>query len=440
MTDTITRYGISIGNAAKTWTNEQQKRALATITEIVGEGGYFRTDLSTQNTDGSFDSNLALYDQLAANITNAGLSWYPLIHMIKPGGGGSIVPLRNGTGGDATGSGGMQAWYDFVATALARYGSNISIIDVWNEPNTNTGNCGRQDDAFGTISNGFTGGGPFANLKMAYSDYAEILRSALLAIATASSPPTTCGFVVGRVDTTYIKGIVDWCAANGYTNPLTQLDAVACHIYPNTQPSEHTGDATTNPDTPVTGQATQPKPRTIATIQRLREYLDAATPSGTGPDIVLSEGGYSGSDTYNYYLGNVNRNDVLYATPKNAGANPDQATSNLAAIDKIQQNNAAWRVRGYVTFQVFDSLLLTPGGNTTEEEQAFYTQSLGHLFDTPNATWTSALPIGYWKAWPIVWAIRAARYGLVSIGSTTPAGQLRVYRSGGTKLTMTNTA
>jgi hypothetical protein len=206
----------------------------------------------------------------------------------------------------------MMGAYTFAKNCVLRYGpggtfgSSIIKWEVWNEPDTASGNAGRTDDALGTISTGFAGGGPFAKLQMLYSDYAEILRCMCLGIRAAATTlgfsAEIYGFTNGGIDTSYIKGVVDWCASNGYANPLTLVDAVSCHIYASLDPTTlPAGTYPPGPDNPVINGSGQTRPRQVTTLGALRQYLDASTPGGVGPKIGISEGGYRGHDSYNQY-------------------------------------------------------------------------------------------------------------------------------------------
>jgi hypothetical protein len=312
--DTITRYGVSKGHL-NTYDTNLQQRYVNTAALIYGPNSYFRTDITTSTTNGSWDSRLADFETFCGYMAAAGITLFPCLHMIT--GTTQQIPLRNGLVTDPVGLNGMMPFYTMCYNAVQLLGPGGTMAttlgsswkpcyryEIWNEPNTTSGNANRQDDASGTISNGFATGGPFAQLDMSYADIAEILRCGVLGIRAAATAMGFSAYIyglgMGGVDVSYLKGIVDWCASNGYTNPLTTLDAVSTHVYPTNPPIGPAGTYPPGTDNPTAQSSGQTRPRDWATLATLRQYLAAS--GGSACKIGVTEGGYRGND-----LRNINR-------------------------------------------------------------------------------------------------------------------------------------
>jgi hypothetical protein len=211
------------------------------------------------------------YDAYAGRVTAAGLRWLPVI-FTSTAQHSFVTPQATRFG--------LAGWAGAVRGIVARYGPNgsyaathtgftgITTYELWNEPNTSTGNANPAC--------------PSCSMAPAVAD--QIVASGAHAIRSQASlmhfRPTVIGFALGAIDLPYLRHLV---AADPHI--LQALDALSIHLYMTQSPTTCSIDDS--------AAATH----CVRSLARLRRYLNSVSPPGRAPAIAITEGGYAGSNS-----------------------------------------------------------------------------------------------------------------------------------------------
>jgi hypothetical protein len=417
------------------FTVNAQSRFLKAARAAYGPGCVVRTDASPGtntlvrgNTLSSAD--IAYFDAAYTRYAQAGVAPLANLHTGRTGLSLRFVPPLDGISGDPTGVGGMQSWYDWLYSYWRRYGIGgsfstlgwvgILLAELWNEPNTNSGNI------------------PGSPHKLDYASINEIVRAGTLAIRAAAAanghPAHLIGYALGGIDTPYLMNIVNLAATLGQPNPLGQLDSVSCHVYPGSLPQTGPGGPMplASSDTLVLGQSGQVNFHNWKTLLTFAEYLATAAPTGQVPKLFISESGFRSNDTTNRYLGNSSPGPfVEWTIPEKVGTAPgglqqgefDMETGELAVLDWVNSpSQASLNLSGVLHYGLQrysgDRYPFRPPG----------TGPLGAFYDVKGDSSTAALPIQNWAPWVRAVSRRMIAYGLQQAGAPprSPAGRWHV--------------
>jgi hypothetical protein len=208
----------------------------------------------------------------------------------------------------------------------------ITTFEVWNEPNTNTGNANPAC--------------PSCTMTPAVAD--AIMQTASRAIRSQAAAmrfrPAVIGFGIGSVDLSYLHRLV---AADPHV--MSAMDALSIHLYMRQAPSA----------CPTSGSHVAVP--CVRSLGPLRRWLDSVSPAGHAPAIAVTEGGYAGSNAA--------------CRPPNVVSEAEQAAWGAEAIAWIQAHPAL-RVTLYSPFQPLDAGSVAPKCSSTWNA-AFFKQSLG---------------------------------------------------------------
>jgi hypothetical protein len=327
------RFGYSYGPGADA-PLDQQAANLSAIRSVLGANGFVRSPVHWNALVRS-EPIWAKYDAYLDRVRAQGLRWIPVIFE-STGNHSFVMPQATPFG--------LAGWSAAVREMVARYGPGgtyaashpgfpgITTFEVWNEPNTNTGNA---DPAC-----------PSCTMSPALAD--AILQTASDAIRSQAAAmrfrPEAIGFGIGSVDLAYLHRLV---AADPHI--LSAMDALSIHLYMRQAPST----------CPTSGSHVAAY--CVRSLGVLRRWLDSASPAGHSPAIAITEGGYAGSNAA--------------CRPPNVVSEADQAAWGTQAIAWMQAHPAL-RVSLYSPFQPLDA---GPAAAdcSTRWNPAFFKQSLG---------------------------------------------------------------
>src|SRR4051794_739573 len=320
----IGAYSISVGGLADCRTagsgglncdGHTYSQALTVISDVVG-GGYVRTDLKWN--EAAFQSNpgdlFKKYDAFVSAVSADGLRWMPSLHLVVTGGGSYACPSS------------WPLWESQVRTIAAHYRSlGVTQFEIWNEPNTKTGNGA---GASGSNACPQQGG------KMAPQEASNILLYGAMGLNGAGAdvglPITAVGMGFGTVDLAYLNSM------NALDSVTSRVSGISVHVYPTAPPTSPSGsNACGVPSASY-------NPRKVTALGDLRCWLNSH--GGSSEPILLSEGGYAGEGDTTCMIGDFSETD--------------QATRNKTMIDTINTNNRStspWNVAFFSTYGVFDA-------------------------------------------------------------------------------------
>jgi hypothetical protein len=274
---TLDRFGYAIPNLAYQ-SSTVQSANLRAADMMLTAGSVVRTDVTWDPAQRSAP-NFTTFDSLARNLSARGLQLLPQIHT---GSGGTYkIPA-------------ITAWRSGLTQIAARYGPKgsfttagwrpVTAYELWNEPNTVTGNAGG---------------------RMTPAVAASLIRNGADALHSYASAhgwrAKVVGFAIGTQSIDYLNRL--YAADPGF---LSRIDAVSFHVYMSQDPSLPGGAA---------------YPRRIRTLQTVRTWLN--THGGSHVEIMVTEGGYSGANG---------------SRPLNVVDELQQASWSKAAIDWIRAN------------------------------------------------------------------------------------------------------
>ena len=262
-------FGYSFGPGADA-SPAVQVAALRAIRSLVGRGGYVRSPIHW-NDVARPSPDWKKYDTYASRVTAAGLRWLPVIF--------TSTAQHSFVAPQATRFG-LAGWEAAVRAIVARYGPNgsyaathpafiaITTFELWNEPNTSTGNANPAC--------------PTCAMAPVTADgiVAAGARAVHVQAARMGFQPTVVGFALGAIDLPYLHRLV---AADPHI--LQSLDALSIHLYMTEPPAT----------CPVGDSAAST--HCIRSLARLRHYLNTVSPRGHSPAIAITEGGYAGSNS-----------------------------------------------------------------------------------------------------------------------------------------------
>jgi hypothetical protein len=328
-----TRFGYSYGPGADAPLDQQQAN-LAAIRSVLGANGFLRSPVHW-NALARSEPIWSKYDEYLDRVRAHGLRWIPVIFE-STGDHSFVTPQATPFG--------LAGWSAAVRDMVARYGPGgsyaaahpgfpgITTFEVWNEPNTSTGNA---DPAC-----------PSCTMRPAVAD--AIMQTASAAIRSQAAAmhfrPEVIGFGIGSVDLAYLPRLV---AADPHV--MSAMDALSIHLYMRQAPA-----------TCPTG-AGRLAVYCVRSLGPLRQWLDSVSPAGHAPAIAITEGGYAGSNAA--------------CRPPNVVSEADQAAWGAQAVAWIQAH--PWlRVSLYSPFQPLDAGPAAPDCST-RWNPAFFKQSLG---------------------------------------------------------------
>lgn len=298
---------------------------------------------------------------------------------------------------------GMASWYDWVRDLVLRYGDSIFRYEIWNEPDTPTGN------ANGSQTSGY----------MNPADVYELARAASMAIADAwaaggfPGQPVIMLPAIGAIETSYLRKIVEYGKGNGaagtwvvassgsMVNPVPGQphlfsfgDVMPFHVYMSEAPSL-AGGAAGSPS----GTSDQYLRRIKTLATRARPYLDSEGFTASVLKLGTTEGGYRGNDTFNYdtepTVSDFNP-DVQYAKPT-FGRN-DQATWERAALDWLASVEATLGLDVICHYKLVDK---NPSYPTVSSKTVRH-NALGVTYD--QASGDAAIGSSHWKPTALVYS------------------------------------
>jgi hypothetical protein len=387
-------WGVAHGNfedITHTATNKLQEQIISTVAGILPAGSVFRHGIKVNAAQlpAAFDQTSHDYDQLFYMLAQYGLDSVVNLHT-GTAAGAYYIPGNAARGGTGTT---MQNWQDWVTSVLNRYapggsfgnGTTVSVYganqamagwvpktrwEIWNEPNSPTGNAGD--------TTGPTGG-------MNAADCYNLLRRASLAIRTHASAHAWTPYIVGLgLATTqggmsgYWQTIVNYGLASGtsYTvggttygpNPHDFIDALGVHPYSSADPTLVSGGG--NP--------------IRVTLGAIRAYMDAN--GGAGKHMFISEWGWRGHNLSNRYttpagLANTEWEDIAHEGPGQGS----QERWEMSGVDTIQAVTS-WLIDGACTYQ------------TTDNNSGADVQNLGIFYNPLAATAAGPIPDSSLKA------------------------------------------
>jgi len=338
----VSTFGFSDGFGADL-SAEEQDALLERIHAVTGDGGVISAPLrwdGSRYTEPQWDRYDAFLDRVRAHR----LVWLPEIN-IAAGNGAYLLPADS-LGGDDGWTAAVRAIGErygpggsYAQSSSDRAGAGIVRYQLWNEPNSGTGNATSSHDASVDLD-------PHAA--------AEIMRSGSAGLRDAareggwSSRLDVIGWGIGTIDLSYVKRLK-------LADPkiLGEVDTIAFHVY-----------ASLNPLTcPTLGSAGSTvehiqAAHCIRSLMDVREWLDAN--GGKHVGLAITEGGFSGS------------NDDC--RPPNVVEEQKQSTYNRHTVDWLR-THPELLFDVYLPYHVLDTGSVPfPGASGTSCDDSLYDQ------------------------------------------------------------------
>jgi chitodextrinase len=288
---------------------------LDAIAKVTGPGGIVRAPLHwdpSQRTAPDWSK----YDLFVTEVQSRDLVWLPEIHESHDG--HYVIP--------GSSPGGWAEWQDAVKASAHRYGPHglyaqahpgfdgITRYEIWNEPNTPTGNATVNHD--GSV-----------DMAPTSATLIESLGTAALRAQAAADgwTPEVVGPALGAID-------IDYLTKMHAADPRFpgELDTLSVHVYMSHEPAT----------------CSLTDLRCIRRLATLRTWLNAN--GGSNVHIGITEGGYSGS------------NDS--SRPSNVMTEAVQASWGKEAIDWMRAN-AGLDIEFYTPYNPVDKALGYTGNN-----------------------------------------------------------------------------
>jgi chitodextrinase len=260
----LSQFGYSNGTVSDMAPSDMAVQ-LNAIASIAGKGGIVRAPLHWDPYQAAGPS-WTKYDSFVTQVTQRGLTWLPEVH--ESHNGHYTLP--------GSSPGGYTDWQQAITQVVQHYGPGgtyqaahpgfpgITRFEVWNEPNTPTGNANPS----------------CSTCEMAPATYDTILRygsSALRAQAARQGfAVDVVGGVIGSIDLPYIQSLYK---AN--TAFFSYMNTLSFHLYMSLDPASC---GVSNPHCELM-------------IPQLRSWMNAN--GGSAVHLGISEGGYSGSNDSN---------------------------------------------------------------------------------------------------------------------------------------------
>jgi len=331
---------------------------LDAIAKVTGPGGIVRAPLHWdpyQRTAPDWSK----YDTFVAELQSRDLVWLPEVHESHDG--HYVIPGPS--------PGGWGEWQAAIKAAAHRYGpggqysqahpdfDGITRWEIWNEPNTPTGNATPNHDGSVDMAP--------ASATLIESSGAAALRAQAAADGWA---PEVVGPALGAIDVDYLTKMH---AADPHFP--SELDTLSVHVYMSHEPAT----------------CSLTDLRCIRRLGTLRTWLNAN--GGSSVHIGISEGGYSGS------------NDA--SRPANVMTEAVQASWGKEAIDWMRAN-ASLDIEFFTPYNPVDKGLTYTGGNDYD----YWYDNLGAVRWSDNA----------FKPWGSMYHSLIQQYGDGGSGDTTP--------------------
>lgn len=354
----LASYGFSDGFGADL-SSEDQDVLLERIHQITGDGGIVSAPLrwdGTRLTSPDWEK----YDEFLDRVREHHLEWLPEIN-IAAGNGSYLLPE------DAVG--GIAAWTAAVQAIGEHYGpgglySQSSAVraqfpgivryQIWNEPNSGTGNATSGHDA---------------SVDLDPDAAVEIVRTGVSGLRAAaeeggwSSKLDAIGWGIGTIDLAYVQRLHEADPAI-----FREVDTIAFHVYGSVNPLTCPTISTADSDVERTQAG-----RCIRSLQDVRDWLN--THGGQRVHLAITEGGYSGSD-----------DDCV---PPNVVDEKTQANDNRLAVDWLR-TYPSLRMDVYLPYHVLDTGSVTysgaAGGGCDDKvyDQGYWQDNLGMV--SPDGT------------------------------------------------------
>ncbi len=260
----LTQFGYANGTISDMSPSDMSVQ-LNAIAAITGKGGIVRAPLHWDPYQAAGPS-WTKYDNFITQLQQRGLTWLPEIHESHSG--HYTIP--------GSSPGGWTDWQQAITQIVQHYGpggtyqathpgfAGITRFELWNEPNTPTGNANPTCPA----------------CEMAPATYDTILKDGSLALRAQAVrqgfPIDVVGGVIGSIDLPYIQSLYR-------ANPafFSYMNTLSFHLYMSLDPASC---GTSNPHCDLM-------------IPQLRSWMNAN--GGAGVHLGISEGGYSGSNDSN---------------------------------------------------------------------------------------------------------------------------------------------
>lgn len=260
----LSQFGYSNGTVSDMAASDMATQ-LNAIASITGKGGIVRAPLHWDPYQAAGPS-WTKYDNFVTQVTQRGLTWLPEIH--ESHNGHYTLP--------GTSPGGYTDWQQAITQIVQHYGpggtyqaahpgfAGITRFEVWNEPNTPTGNANPS----------------CSTCEMAPATYDTILKDGSAALRAQAARQgfsvDVVGGVIGSIDLPYIQSLY---RAN--TAFFSYMNTLAFHLYMTLDPASC---GVNNPHCELM-------------IPQLRSWMNAN--GGSAVHLGISEGGYSGSNDSN---------------------------------------------------------------------------------------------------------------------------------------------
>ena len=347
----VSTFGFSDGFGADL-SEERQNALLDRIHAVTGDGGIVSAPLRWDGTKLALP-NWYRYDLFLDRVRAHHLVWLPEIN-ISNGTGAYLLPDQA--------VGGMPGWTEAVRAIGQRYGpggdyaqssaeragfDGIVRYQLWNEPNSKTGNA--TSDRDGSV-----------DLDPAVAT--EIMRAGGSGLRSAAAAGgwrgrlDILGWGIGTIDLNYLQQLK---AAD--PKILREVDTIAFHVYASVDPLH----CPTIDSAGSTVERTQAS-HCIRSLMDVREWLDDN--GGAQVGLAITEGGFSGSD-----------DDCV---PPNVVDEKKQALFNHRTVDWLR-THPELKFGVYLPYHVLDSGSVPfPGssGSSCDDssyDQAYWQDNLG---------------------------------------------------------------